>query len=226
MPNSIGDLVLITLAAGLTPTAVLAAILLLLSERPRRNGVAYLTGWFLGLLVLSWILVGILFSLGLFSRVPSQVSFSNGARLVLGALLILVAVVAWRRRPRPGESGSTPAWFNRLEGIRPHLAFGIGAGLAAASPKILLLTAAIAVHIQEASLGAGAAIGVDLFYAIVASVPVAIPVALVFARKDRARGRLSRWREWLLVNGQAITAIVSLGIGLLLIGRAAASLLA
>jgi len=48
MPSVIMELLPVAIAAALTPTAVLAVILLMFSAKARRNGAAFLFGWYIG----------------------------------------------------------------------------------------------------------------------------------------------------------------------------------
>ena len=212
------ELLPVAIAAALTPTAVLAVILILFSQRARRNGAAFLAGWYLGLLVLSWVIVALLARLGLFSSLLGGYSLSPGFLVVLGLLLLLVAFQQWRTRPRAGMPIAEPAWLDRINTLGPGHSFGIGAALASITPKMILLTLAAAVIIGQTTSTPRDRIMADLFYATLASLPVAIPVALFIGRGERARETLLRWKDWLLHNNNAVMAIVSLLIGLLLLG--------
>ncbi|MCJ7511898.1 MAG: GAP family protein, partial [Anaerolineales bacterium] len=130
---------------------VLAVILILFSERARRNGAAFLAGWYLGLLVLSWVIVALLTRLGFFSSGLGGSSPSAGLVVVLGLLLLLLAIQQWRTRPRAGTPVAEPAWFARLTTLRPGHSFGIGAALASITPKMILLTLAAAMIIGRTS---------------------------------------------------------------------------
>jgi hypothetical protein len=136
MPSVILELLPVAIAAALTPTAVLAVILMMFSPKARRNGIAFFSGWYLGLLVLSWLIVALLARLGMFTNLIAGYSPSAGALLVLGVLLLLVAFQQWHTRPRPGMPVPTPAWFDRVSTLNPAHSFGIGAAFASITPKM------------------------------------------------------------------------------------------
>lgn len=211
------ELLPVAIAAALTPTAILAVILILFSQKARRNGAAFLAGWYLGLLVLSWVIVAGLARLGLFSSLLGGYSLSAGFLVVLGLLLLLVAIQQWRTRPRAETPIAEPAWFDRINTLGPGHSFGIGAALASITPKMILLTLAAAVIIGQTTSTPRDRVMADLFYATLASLPVAVPVALFIARGERARASFLRWKVWLLRNNNALMAAVSLLMGLALV---------
>lgn len=226
MSSTIAQLLPLALAAALTPTAVLAVILLQFSSRGRRKGAAFLAGWYFGLLILSWLILTLLVRLGFFSSFVGGYSVPAGMITLLGLLLLLFAVQQWRTRPNPGTSVAPPAWFDLVDSLGPRHAFGIGAALASLTPKMILLTLMAAVVIGRSSPAPGETLAADVFYATLGSVLVAIPVALHFLRGQRAQVMFLRWKDWLLRNNNAVMAIVSLLMGLALLVSGLAGLLA
>jgi hypothetical protein len=218
------ELLPVAIAAALTPTAVLAVILLLFSPKARRNGAAFLAGWYLGLLILSWVIVTLLARLGFFSSLVGGYSLPSGLIVLLGLLLLLLAFQQWRTRPKPGAPVAPPAWFDRVDTLGPGHSFGIGAALASITPKMIFLTLVAAVVIGQASPAPGQTLAADFFYATLGSLLVAIPVVLYLRRGERARDTFLRWKDWLLRNNNALMAAVSLLIGLLLLGAGLAGL--
>lgn len=224
MPSVMLELLPVAIAAALTPTAVLAVILILFSHKPRGNGLAFLAGWYLGLLILSWMIVAFLARLGFFSSLLGGYALSTGLLVLLGLLLLLVAFQQWRSRPRAGTPVAEPVWFARLNTLRPGHSFGIGAALASLTPKMILLTLAAAVIIGRASPAAQTSLAADFFYATLGSIPIAIPVALYLSRGEHARATFTRWKDWLMRNNSALMAAVSLLMGLALVGAGMAEM--
>lgn len=144
------ELLPVALAAARAPTAILAVIRILFSHKARGNGIAFLAGWYPGLLFLSGVIVAFLAGLGYFSSLCGASSLSAGSLMVLGVLLLLVAFQQWRTRPCRGTTPAAPAWFDRINPLGPGHSFGIGAALASIPPKMILLTLADAVIIGRA----------------------------------------------------------------------------
>jgi small neutral amino acid transporter SnatA (MarC family) len=138
--------------------------------------------------------------------------------VVLGLLLLLLAIQQWRTRPRAGTPVAEPAWFARLNTLRPGHSFGIGAALASITPKMILLTLAAAVIIGQTSTDPRHSMAADFFYATLASVPIAIPVRLFLLRGEQVKVTFMRWKDWLLHNNNALMAAVCGLMGLWLLG--------
>jgi hypothetical protein len=93
----------LSLAVGvaLSPIPIIAVILMLVTPRARANGPAFVVGWLIGLAVVGTIVLLI--------ASPSDAN-DNGEpatwvdvlKLVLGALLVLIALKQWRGRPHEG----------------------------------------------------------------------------------------------------------------------------
>lgn len=224
MTSVLLELLPVAIAAALTPTAVLAVILILFSHKARRNGIAFLAGWYLGLLVLSWVIVSFIARLGFFSSLVGGYSLQAGVVILLGLLLLLLALQQWRTRPKAGRSIAPPAWFDRIDSLGPGHSFGIGAALASITPKMILLTLVAAVIIGQAAPALGETIAADFFYATLGSVLVAIPVVIYLRQGERARTTFTRWKDWLLRNNNTLMAVVSLLMGLALVGAGMADL--
>jgi hypothetical protein len=213
----LGEVLPFAIAAALTPTAILAGLLLMLTQRPRRSGGAYLAGWTLGLLLSAFVLLRLGAAPAAGEVVLNEPLFRPGIILVAGIALLVSGALAIRGgRPKSRE----PAWMRRVHSLAPGHAFGIGFILAGLSPKILLLTAATVVALVfPQSPGSGEAVGLAL-YILIASLPIAVPVVIVFVEGERAPQRLQGWKEWLIRNQAGVLGGGAFLLGLLLIGRA------
>jgi hypothetical protein len=212
----IADVLPFALAAALTPTAILAGLLLLLTAKPRHAGGAYLGGWVLGLFLSATILLR-LSSVPGNTEVVRDPAFRTGAVLLAGLALLVTGVLTLRARWQPTRE---PPWMHRVYSLTPAHAAVLGFVLAALSPKILLLTAATVAGLFLAVESAPQVIVGLCVYVVIASLPIAVPVAIVFAEGERAPQRLLAWKEWLVRNQAGVLGGGAILLGLLLVGRA------
>ena len=141
----------LAIAAALTPTAILIALLLLLTERPRGNGGAYLVGWTLGLVLSAAILTRLLWAPGSVQSVGAREPWVRpGVSFLVGMAMIVSGALTIRAGAR---FGGEPAWLRRANSVQPPAAFGIGLLLAGLSPKLLLLTGAAVATVVMAGDG-------------------------------------------------------------------------
>jgi hypothetical protein len=202
--------------AALTLTAA-SPLLLLLTPRGRSSGTAFLGGWTLGLVLSAWILLRI----GLEPRllgttINEDAIFRPLTTFLVGVTLIVSGLLALRAA---GRLAAEPGWMRRVDTISPASAGGLALVLAGLSPKLLLLTAAAVVTlIAVGATGTLGALGIGL-YVLIASLPIALPVVIVLADRERAPQRLATWKAWFLRNQGRIVGGGSIFFGILLVAR-------
>jgi hypothetical protein len=216
MTNAVLAVLPFALAAALTPTAILAGLLLLLTAKPRRAGAAYLSGWVIGLFLSAAVLLRLSSWPGV-AAIARDPVFRAGTMLLVGLALLVSGVLALRNRWQPTRE---PRWMARVYSLTPAHAAVLGFVLAALSPKLLLLTAAtVATLFLTGESARQAVVGVCV-YVGVASLPIAVPVVVVFAEGERAPQRLLAWKDWLVRNQAGVLGGGAILLGLLLVGRA------
>jgi hypothetical protein len=218
MASIIGELIPLAFGIAISPVPIVVGILVLLSPRARSSGVGFLLGWIAGI-------VGVvLLAMFAFAGVPSDNDPRPAAgviTIILGTLLVVLAVRAWRRRPRPGEPPRrAPKWMAMISRITFLRALLLGFVLSAFNPVNLLVSigAGVAIGSQPDTVG-DIAIEITVFTAIGAST-VALPVfALLIAGPSRIRAPLDAMRQWLQRYTTAMTCVVLLVVGVALIGK-------
>lgn len=134
MGQAIWEFLPMAVALTIIPIPIVAVILMLFSERARQNGVASLTGWILGVAAAMSILLVVVSSQDPATDEGSSATLS-WIKVILGAILVLLAVREWRKRPAAGVEVEMPRWMQRIDSMEPGGAFGLGILLAAANPK-------------------------------------------------------------------------------------------
>jgi threonine/homoserine/homoserine lactone efflux protein len=215
MLNTITSLVLFALAGAMSTVPVSVTIMILLSPNPRRGAVPFLIGSLVGsIVVVGLSAVGLQF-LPVRPRIRKDELMAQFA-LVVGVLLIGYAVYLL-----VSKSGRDSAMLGKLKTrflsapAWEFVALGLGLNL---RPKAILLavTAGAVIGVQELPpLEASVLI---LAYAAVAQSAVVVPVVVWLRSPERAQVPLTSLYNWLQRNGRRIAAIVTLAIGLFLVG--------
>jgi threonine/homoserine/homoserine lactone efflux protein len=196
-----------------------AVVLMLVTPRGRVNGPAFILGWWIGLAAVGAVVIAV--SGGAAANDGgSAAAWVNWVKLLLGALLLLVAARQFGSRPRDGVEPPTPKWMGALDGFTPPKALGAGVVLSAANPKNLLLAAAAAVTVAAAGLSTTDEIITWIVFIAIGSIGVAAPVVVALAMGDRSRAILDRLKDWMAHNNAVIMAVLLLVIGVKLIGDA------
>ena len=217
MADAIGQVLSLGVGVSLSPVPIIAVVLMLGTPRARVNGPAFVLGWILGLTIVGAIVLAVAGGAGADDG-GEPATWVDWVKLVLGALLLLVAVKQWRGRPRKGDDATLPKWMRTIDQFTPGRAFGIAAALSGINPKNLLLTVAAAAAIAQSGIDSGEqAVALGVFI-VMGTLGPAAPVALYFALGERAAPVLDDLKGWMGANNAAIMAVLCLVIGAKLIG--------
>jgi len=152
------------------------------------------------------------------STTPSRAT--SVLEVVLGSILLIWAVVAYRRREPSSGGQSTPKWLDRIQETHWLLAAAVGALML--SYGLSLAAASEILKANVSRFDAGVALAV---FAATSMITVAAPIVAVVAAPERAAQRLATWKAWLLGNSRAVALVVLMIVAALLIARGAHDLI-
>ena len=210
------------LAVALTsPVSVVTVIVLLSLPAGRRRGIAFLVGWLIALAVIATLIVFVLHGQDFGSRSSSPSRAASALEVLLGSLLLIWAVVAYRRREPASGGASTPKWLDPIAGTHWLLAVAVGALML--SYGITFAAASEILKANVSRLDGGVAIAV---FALTSMITVAAPIVAVVAAPERSEQRLETWKAWLLGNSRVVTLVVLMVVAAFLIVRGVHDLVA
>jgi threonine/homoserine/homoserine lactone efflux protein len=214
----IGEILPLAIGIAISPVPIIAAVLMLLSPKAKSASLGFLVGWLAGIVVAI-----VLFTL-LSSLLPEQDSGGSSPvagviKIILGALLLLLALKQWRSRPAEGAKTKLPKWMAAIDSMTAGKALALAFLLAAVNPKNLLFAISAGVFIGSAGLTVGQATVVIVVFVLLAGCTVLIPVLGYFLASARMAGPLDRLRGWLVDNNNAIMAVLLLVMGVSMIGK-------
>lgn len=218
MLDAIGTVLPLIVAIALSPLAIASVVLMLLSSRPRASSFAFLVGFVVAVGVVS-AAAFLLASVLPHSADDSSIS-APFVLLGLGIVAIVLAWRQWRSRPEPGDELELPRWIAKVEGISASSAFTLGAFFGGLKPKNLLLSIGVGVAVEATAVSGGEAAIVLAAVALIASVPIMVPVIVSLVALDRISSALDRLREWMVRHNSAMVGVILLLVGVLLIGKA------
>jgi threonine/homoserine/homoserine lactone efflux protein len=103
-------------------------------------------------------------------------------------------------------------------------AFGLGAVLAAANPKNLILVVGAATGLAQLGLSTGDAIVSTVVFVLVASLTVGGPVVYYLVGGESAKASLDELKGWLTTHNEAVMTVLFLVFGVVLISKGLAPL--
>jgi len=219
MGEAIGQILPLAVGVALSPIPIIAVVLMLVTERARANGPAFVAGWIVGLALVGVVVLAIAGGAGATDE-GAPATWVSALKLVLGVLLLLVALRQWRGRPGEGDEPETPKWMRTIDAFTPAKSLGMAALLSGLNPKNLLLAVAAGAAIAQTGISTGDQVVAYAVFVVIATVGVGAPVALYFALGERSQHVLDRLKGWMGRNNAAIMAVLCLIIGVKLVGDA------
>lgn len=201
------------LALGIlaSPIAVIPAILLLLGPRPISSCVSFLLGWSGGLAVLTGVAILFADALAGGQGTPSWVAW---LRIAVGVLLLVYGLLTWLRR---SEDAEPPSWLAGITELSPAKAAGLGVGLSALNPKVVLLALSAGLTIGMSGAAAAEQIIAFALFMLIGSIEVLLPLGLFLVAGRRAEAPLRRGRQLLTDYGTTVVVVVVAVIGAVLV---------
>lgn len=214
MGPAIGEILAPAVGVAISPVPIIALILMLFSNHAARNSVSFMVGWLVGLTVAGFVVL----SLNLQSSDGSESDSGGIAKIVIGALFLLLGLRQWRSRPRHGEEPQTPGWMDAIDEFSAVKSVGFGFLLSAINPKNLGLTIAAAVSISGSGLTGGEEATVMVIFVLIASLTIILPVAAYLILGERADAGLTSMKDWLTANNHTVMTILFVVLGAKVLG--------
>ena len=199
------ELVLIALAAMLSPTTLTFSVLaLVLGERPLRTGFWFYAGALTATLAIGVIAAFVLGDVAA-SKTPSTPKTWVAVLDVVFAFVILVWV--WRVSRHPPNPERIQGMIQRMSGLATApIAAIAGAGAALANPGGFIPLALK--DISETNPSHTGYVIEWVFFALVSLLPLGVALLLLIVAPDWTNGVLNRARAWLERNARALAFVI------------------
>lgn len=218
--DAIGESLPLAVAIAFSPLAIVAVVIMLMSEYPRGSSISFVLGWAAGIALV----VAAGFSIAGFvesSDGDLAVSLITPLSLIaLGIACIALAARQWRRRPGADADVALPGWMARIDGLTAVRAGIFGSVLAATKPKNLILALSAGVSLAAAGFVTRDVLIVGGVFIGASSASIAAPVVAYLIVGKRIRSRLDRLKLWMVRNNSAMLGVILLFVGVFLIGNA------
>lgn len=202
MLRALMAIVLLGLTANLEPGTLVVFVMLLGTERPRRNALAFLGGWFVSLAVVFGISYALLHGQPPISGSTEELLVQLG-EVGVGLLLGWAAVHEWRRRNQAPDS-RPPRTARWLEHLGPRTAF-----FAAMWEQPWTVTMAAAMVVVRAHLSAPEAVVAFVAFACASTALVATVWAVFRRDPERAEHLLTSAEQRVRSKGPRAFAVIA-----------------
>jgi hypothetical protein len=208
------QLIPVALAAAVSSVPITATIFILLSERRGAIALPFLFGWVLG--TAAGLTLATLAAQAIPER-PRQLSSLIGTLEILVGVALVVFGLLTLVRQRVSTPRDHPSWIEGIGSFGPVPALGIGLALNL-RPKAVLLFVAAGLAITGAHLGATEILLAIAVYTAVATSTVVAPTLATIFFPARMEPRLVALRDWLTAHGAAVTGVVVVLVGVVVLG--------
>jgi threonine/homoserine/homoserine lactone efflux protein len=219
MAEGISTVLTYAVGVAISPTPIIAGILMLFSARARANGPMFLAGWVLAIGVLSAVAYFVADAGDAATDETTSDTISWG-KLAVGVFFLLMAAKQWRSRPAPGVQSEMPKWMAGIDSFSPGKAFTLGLLVAGVNPKNLLLSLGAGAALAQVGPTSSEALVSWLVFILVGSVTIAGPVIYYLVGGEKARASLDSMKQWLAVHNAAVMTVLFLFFGVKLIADA------
>ncbi len=181
----------------------MACVTLLSTAHGKRNALYFIATMWLIMLGVGSVLIFIAGS----SASSSTSTGGAGVQAAFGLIFLAIAVQQWRTRP---EEGKDPRWMKALD--KAGLVAGVTLGVSLTN--YALLTTAVGA-IVKSGLSASVQFSALVFFTIIATCTIILPLIIYLVRPVWARDKLGRLRDWLMLHNRVILIVVFGLMGLL-----------
>jgi len=205
-------------AAGIaiSPTPIVVVILMLFSPAGRRNALAYLIGWIIGLTLLGIVLVFFV-DTGLSILEHSTLFAKPIVQVLLGVGVIFLAWRRWNKPQNTTIEEVQPKWMVSLDKVltqssdkfTPRRALVLAVVMSALSPKNIALMLALLVAFSQVNLDETQYAFLMVVFIVFSSVTIGIPILYAMVKGENSQAALTEWKNWVITNrGRALSLLL------------------
>ena len=207
------DLVLIGLVITLEPIPLTAFMLVLMSRGGVRKGAAFIFGWLASLAAV--VALTVVFTGNKPPRPNTAPSLAGIAvKILIGVVLLFIAFRRRARMGKPKKPKKPPKWQAGIDNMSPWLIVG----LAPLTQPWGLVAAGVAT-IMEAKLGSAQSYIALFLFCVVSTLVYLVMEVYAGFRPEHAQAVMTSVRRWIESHTDQVIVILSLGLGLWLVGK-------
>jgi hypothetical protein len=214
--EAIGHILPIALAVAISSVPIMVTIYILLSSSRARAALPFMIGWVIGILLVITV-CALVAQLVPTPRIGRRPETAVGAIEILVGLALIVLGFLTIRRARHVAEPSMPSFLDPKRTLGPWQAFGV-AMILNVRPKGLLLAIAGGLTIRGDASSTTEALVAILVYTLIGSSTVVVPIIATLVAPRKMEPRLTSARSWIARNGEVLTGIIVIMIGVVIVG--------
>jgi hypothetical protein len=213
----IGQMLPLVIAGALSSVPIAAVLTLLLGGRGLGPAVLFAIGYVVAVLAVTAAAAALLGRVVLGHVTVAGSPALGVVECLLGVAAVVAGGVMFRHRGSSGTGRATALLSSAVGTVRPALALVVGAVLAF-RPKALLLASGVGLVLAPADLAPAPTLVLLAASAVLMTITVTGPIVFALVGGEPARTGLERLRAWLGHNSRAVTIVVLVLVGTVLVG--------
>ena len=213
----IGQMLPLVIAGALSSVPIAAVLTLLLGGRGLGPAVLFAAGYVVAVLAVTAAATALLGRVLLADVTVTGSPALGLCECLLGVAAIVAGGVLFRRRGTTGPGRASGLLATAVGTVRPAVALAVGAVLAF-RPKALLLASGVGLVLAPADLPPVPTAVLLTVGTVLMTSTVTGPIVYALVGGEAARGRLGQVRAWLRHNSRAVTIVVLVLVGAVLVG--------
>ncbi len=207
-------------AVMISPIPLAGLIVVLTSKRGPVKSIAFGLGFFAALWLPTFLLAWTGKQTTAFSG-GSGASSAWGALIHagMGVILLVVAIVAFKKHLRRTSPASEPRWMKTLDSAPMLVVFALG-GLITLNPKNFPLLISAAVDYAQMSLSTVQLALVVTAFAALGSLLIFLPIVLVHLARQSSARLFGKMRPWLVAHNAIVLAVICFVAAVAILGSA------
>lgn len=194
-------------AAAASPLAIIVAVMFASSPAGVKKSLPYAVGFFVALATVATL---VLVASNAVADAAPDSEGSQGRiwlKFILGLVFFVLAVTAYRKRPREGEEPKPPKLLAALDKMSIGKVFGLGV-IFGIMPKDLAFSLTAGTDVGAVNVPFAAQLTATVVYGLIGMVGVLAPSLVVMLRPAQAKRILSDTRAYLTANQSTIMILL------------------
>lgn len=200
----------LAVAIAASPGAIIGMIILLMTRRAMTNAYGYLSGWFLGLM-----LVGIIFlhRPALYGSTGEPSVILGWVRIILGGTIFITGLFMLKKAFSKENVDAPPKWAKNVDSFGFLQAVIVGFFFAAPNVKNASMVSTAAASIGNVGLGFTQEMSVLVLFCLIATLGVLVPPLTFLLFRDKAEHIFGKMKDWLIRYRALILFVICIAFG-------------
>lgn len=200
---------------ALSPLPLIAIFMLLMTPHAKQNGIAFLVGWFFGIILICLSVILIPDSINTTWKTANT---SGNMQVVFGILMFVGAILVKQKGSKRKDPIKVPKIFKSIDKFGVKRSLSLGFLLSSLNIKNLALAVAGAIQIKTVINGSYfESFTTIVLFSIISSLTIITPVCIYIFSQEKMDRLFMNWRNWLIRNQSLILVFVLVFFGGILI---------